>query len=149
MLRDNLPRYSIYVKIQPPVKRDIIYDRKLSKSYHDKHTSQPPKTTVFQSGQLVAIQDPATKEWTRRGRIIKMVAPRSYEVNVGQGKILRWNRQAIRRLHVVISASTLSKVPIEVETPIGNTSLSSTIPYEEEEVSDTSFSSTIPYDEEE
>ena len=52
---------------------------------------------------MVAIQEEQTKEWTRRGKIVREVAPRSYEVAVENGHILRRNQRYLRQVYVYLT----------------------------------------------
>ena len=83
-LRDNVPRLT---EMKSNVTRDIRKERFSSKEYHDRQT---PQQTRFRH-YFIAIQDDVTKEWSKRGRIVEEVAPRSYTVKMLSGKVLRRN----------------------------------------------------------
>ena len=86
-LRDNLPTIndiqSPNVKIQGD--RNLKLERQITKRNHDK-TSPAHKPITFRPGQLIAIQNNVTHEWNSRGRIIKYIHPRSYEVKLENGQ---------------------------------------------------------------
>ena len=98
--------------------------------------------------QHVALQDPSTKEWTVRGQIVEEVAPRSYNIKLTDGSILRRNRIHIRKLHSTTSNNNNNNrdyTPPVMEEPDEHieseyNSDSDTIPY------DNSDNDTIPYD---
>jgi len=70
-LRDNIPRFT---EGRSNVTRDICKERCSSKEYHDRRTPQLTHfPSLFNPGQVVAIQDEVTKEWSKRGRIVEEV----------------------------------------------------------------------------
>ena len=92
-LRDNIQKYATNHSSKPG--RDLRRERAEAKYYHNRKLPQfQPRG--FKNGQMFAIQEEQTKEWTRRGKIVREVAPRSYEVAVENGHILRRNQRYLR-----------------------------------------------------
>nr|XP_047138956.1 uncharacterized protein K02A2.6-like [Hydra vulgaris] len=80
-LRDNLPRFQSQNKEQSKYSREIVKERVQSKKYYD--------TNI-------------TCEWSLRGKIMKCVAPRSYEVKLNHnGHILRRNQIQLRKVYAI------------------------------------------------
>ena len=141
-LNDNLPRLPTSTNtIQSPT-RNLMAERTTQKRYHDKNVSTKLIRETFRPNQRVALQDPSTKEWTLRGQIIEEVAPRSYEVMLANGTVLRRNRCHIRKLHSTRSNndSSPTQVPQEPIVPTGY----ELVEESQHEESD-SDSDTIPY----
>ena len=134
-LRDNLPRV---LDIQNQPDRDLVQERERAKIHHDRRTVV---SSTFREGQLIAIQDHITKEWTGRGKILREVAPRSFEIQTTNGRILRRNQQALRRLFALsVSTPTRENPPFLLDTPLGEVNDT------ESNYSETS-EATIPYGE--
>ncbi len=74
------------------------------KIYHHKKVLVLPVST-FNPKQLLAVQQEHTKEWSLRERIVSEVAPRSYEVQLENVRILRRSRMFLRHLHPLPNAS--------------------------------------------
>ena len=135
-LRDNLPRYH-NTKVDN-TGRNLQKERKSAKQYHDNKFVKRIPSTHFTSGQTVAIQHATTKEWTLRGKILKEVAPRSFDVKLSDGRVLRRNQRFLRKLHIHLTS-------VDVPTTIPMDELSdddSTIAFEE---SDGDSDETVPY----
>ena len=135
-LNDNLPRIPSTTTTNKSPCRNLMAERRNQKHHHDKNISKTTRET-FRPGQRVALQNPKTKEWTVRGRIIEEVAPRSYNVQVSDKSILRRNRIHIRKLHSTTSTreedNTDSYPDITNEPPVhyDSDSDTSTIPYDD------------------
>ena len=101
--------------------RDLTKQRLRAKDYHDKKGPTKQQTATFHPNQTVAVQDDQTKEWSLRGKIVREVAPRSYQVCLENGKILRRNRTFIRRLHPVFipRENTQNQEPLTEAESIG------------------------------
>ena len=138
-LNDNLPRIPTSTHTKEPPRRDLMAERRTQQQQHDKRITTKSTPETFRPNQRVALQDPRTKEWTVRGRIIEEVAPRSFNVQVsGTNRILRRNRIHIRKLHSTTSReadTTTNNYPDIQEEPI--------VDPQQDSDSDTS---TIPYD---
>jgi len=139
-LQDNLPRFE-KPKVTPRF-TSLSNQRINSKVYHDQkcNTQLKPK---FNIGQHVAIQHPTTKEWTDKGKIVELVAPRSYLIKFNSGTVLRRNQNALRPVYSLSASPEIkcfrdaNSLQVDVENPetISNHS-SDTIAYEEESSSD-------------
>ena len=115
-------------------------ERRKQKQQHDKKIINKYKPEEFRPKQRVALQDPSTKEWTVRGQIIEEVAPRSYNIKLTNGRILRRNRHHIRKLYSTTS-NTDTAPPTLVEPDEQLT--------DDESIHDSQYSSdsdTIPYE---
>ena len=109
-LRDNMPSIPTLADTNQTVGRDLIKERTKQKQQHDKNIHSKSlqqqlthPNNKFRPGQQVAIQDHVTKEWSIRGRILRQVAPRSFEVQVHNKGILRRNQQQLRKVHSTAS----------------------------------------------
>ena len=110
-LCDNLPRAQSGKETS--VKRDLAQERLQAKQYHDRKQVVLDRS-LFREGELVAVQDTLTGEWLKRAEIIKLVAPRSYEVKMlGSGNVLRRNQRHLRKLHC-LGGLKLSKIDSNV-----------------------------------
>ena len=103
-LNDNLPRLPAQMDTNEPGRRDMVAERTKQKIYHDRKLNKTPKLEEFHKGQWVAIQDPDTKLWTQRGRIVEEIAPRSYNVQIPGRGILRRNRRHLRKVQSTTSS---------------------------------------------
>ena len=103
-LNDNLPRIpALRTTIQPKT-RNLLAERQTQKQQHDRKIFTKTTSETFRLGQRVALQDPTSKQWSIRGRIVEEVAPRSFSVRIaGTQKLLRRNRRHIRKLHSTTS----------------------------------------------
>ncbi|XP_065658665.1 uncharacterized protein LOC136083188 [Hydra vulgaris] len=107
-LRDNLPRFQSRNKEQSKFEREIVKERVQFKKCCDKNIGAF-EPYVYRQGQTVAIQNEVTREWSLRGKIIKCVAPRSYEVKLNHnGHILCRNQIQLRKVNAT-SASCLTR----------------------------------------
>ena len=99
-LSDNLPSIKFHHK---PTEqwRNIVQERKSAKAYYDQF--KPKEGTKFHPDETVAVQDDATKEWTKRGRIGRHVAPRSYLVKLSSGQSIRRNQRFLRKVYSLSS----------------------------------------------
>ena len=104
-LNDNLPRLPSQMVSDDSPKRDLMAERKVQKMLYDRKIIQNNPPTPFRPGQHVPLQDPVSKEWSIRGTIQEMVAPRSFNVKTTGGTILRRNRRQIRKLHSTTSST--------------------------------------------
>ena len=147
-LNDILPRLPAKMNTNEPSKRNMMAERTAQKEQHDKKVDNRRTADQFHAGQRVALQDPASKLWTDRGRIVKEVAPRSFEVKVDGKNTLRRNTRHLRKLHSTTSTSTRHE-PIESEDEdIPATGHEPIVNDDEDFYSDSdSSTSTIPYEE--
>ena len=147
-LKDNLPTLSSNLEKREIVNRDIVADRRKSKQNYDRHVPKQVKNVVdFTTNQRVVVQDDCTKEWTLYGKIHKEVAPRSYQVRLDKGGLLRRNRRFIRKVYGVnLSEESCGDNSIEVEFEINEhhnyDTDSDTVAYDEQ----WSDSDTVPYE---
>ena len=133
-LKYNLPRYHN----TDNTGRNLQKERELAKQYHDNKFVKRIPSTHFTSGQTVAIQHTTTKEWTLHGKILKEVAPRSFDIKLSDGRVLRRNQRFLRKLHIHLTS-------VDVPTTIPMDELSdedSTIAFEE---SDGDSDESVPY----
>ena len=86
-LQDDLPKFHISRLLKP--QRDLLQERMKSKQRHDVKLPNQKIFEKFQPGNKVVDQVPKLKEWSLRGKILKQVAPRSFEVKVDKKTILR------------------------------------------------------------
>ena len=86
-LQDNLPKFHMSRPLKP--QRDPLQERMKSKQRHDVKLPNQKIFEKFQPGNKVGDQVPKLKEWSLRGKILKQVAPRSFEVKVDKKTILR------------------------------------------------------------
>ena len=82
----------------------MVAERALQKHHHDRHILTKPKPDGFHKGQWVALQDPSSKLWTLKGQITEEVAPRSFNVQMPGGKILRRNQRHLRKTYSTASS---------------------------------------------
>ena len=146
ILRDNLPR------LQPttsPKQRPVSQERIDAKRFHDRKIQTRATPNGFSRNQRVAIQDEFTREWTRKGSIIDIVAPRSYTIKMDNGNILRRNQRHIRKVHAIVIHQTQrmeegqeDAQPMETDTDTDAESDTTVIA----ENNDTDSDSTIPYE---
>ena len=114
-LRDNLPRFQ---EDSPTPSRFPAKERAQSKAYHDKkHATTRGSREEFQPGQAVAIQHETTKEWSVHGTIIQQVAPRSYEIQLTNGRKLRRNQRFMRKRYINFTATRSGLASIAVMPP--------------------------------
>ena len=154
-IQDELPSITSH-KEQVVYKRDIQKDRSIAKQQYDQHVSTKPQQT-FVKNQQVAVQDAKTKEWSVRGKIVEEVCPRSFSVELSNGRIIRRNRRVIRKVYSVAfgapqndgrgQAETVDGVNEDVyqEMLTDDESEGTTVPYE---LNDTAWDSdeSIPYE---
>ena len=147
-LQDNLPSYRIQPKETDNITRNLKKERQVQKQYFDKthHTTKPG---IFRKGQIVAIQNHRTKEWTLKGTITAEIAPRSYQIKLNNGNITRRNTKNIKKVHALtVEGPNPMMTPIAF-TEQGNNELSDsdedsdTIPYDEDDT--TTDDATEPY----
>ena len=97
---------------------------------------------------MIAVQNHVTHEWNIRGRIIKYIHPRSYEIKLDNGRRIRRKRLFLRQLYAISVScenwdNSLSKVNASEES-----NNEEPISYDDERTSDSdSDDMTIPYDE--
>ena len=98
-IQDNLPSLT-KLEDHPVYSRDMQKARVTSKQNYDKHVAkQSPQN--FHTNQRVAVQDVKTKEWSRKGRIVEETSPRSFIIELDNGKKIRRNRQLIRKVYQI------------------------------------------------
>ena len=119
-IRDNLPTLP-HTLVGTAPRRDLTKERLRAKDYHDRKGPTKQQTATFHQNQTVAVQDDQTKEWSLREKIVREVAPRSYQVYLENGKILRGNRTFICRLHPVFipRENTQDQEPLAEAESIG------------------------------
>lgn len=83
-------------------------------------SNEAKRREQFQSGQMVAVQHEEIKEWSKRGRIVKKVALRSYTVKLQSGQLIRRNTRTLKRLHVVTSTSSIVISPPRIDSVVNN-----------------------------
>lgn len=77
---------------------ELLKQRRLEQKKHaDAGSGKPPE---FEEGQVVAVQDPKSKLWKQGEIDRKLVQPRSYEVKLANGQIIRRNVRDIRHSKV-------------------------------------------------
>ena len=69
------------------------------------------------SGNQVVVQERKSKEWSLRGKILKQVVPRSFEVKVDENTILRRNQQQLRKVFALVSSSKVCLPEIKGSLP--------------------------------
>ena len=168
-MRDELPRINQDKQaIVKTNKRDISKERNRAKRYYDR-SARGKESTSFHTNQRVAVQDEKTGEWTRKGKIVSYVHPRSFIVRLDKtGSVLRRNQRFLRGLHAILVSSgpwgdnSVGGNDTTIETGMHDTTFESgiksdkTIPYDSETDSDKTIpyesdsdsSATIPYEEE-
>ena len=82
------------------------------KKYYDQHTKF---LSPLKCGDRVRMGDPVTRLWDRGGIVQKEVAPRSYQVRMDNGPIIRRNRQHLK--HFEGPPSFTGNMHLEVELP--------------------------------
>lgn len=108
VLQDNLPRIHMKNDSSTPT-RNIDQERIKQQIQFNKKVPTIPVNTNFKEKQKVAIQHHITKEWSIRGTIIRQVAPRSYTVQLENGRTLRRNTKDIRRIHELTVDETIKQ----------------------------------------
>ena len=87
------------------------------------------------------------REWTKKGQIINIVAPRSYTIRIDNGNIRRRNQRHIRKVHNIIArGKELEQHEEDITIPVGSdndTDSDSTILHNEE--NNTDSNSSVPY----
>ena len=117
-LRDNLPRFQEDSPTPSWPSRFPAKERAQSKAYHDKkHATTRGSREEFQPGQAVAIQHETTKEWSIHGTITQQVAPRSYEVQLPNGRKLRQNQRFMRKRYINFTATGSDLASLAVMSP--------------------------------
>ena len=117
-LRDNLPRFQEDSPTPSWPSRFPAKERAQSKAYHDKkHATTRGSREEFQPGQAVAIQHETTKEWSIHGTITQQVAPRSYEVQLPNGRKLRRNQRFMRKRYINFTATGSDLASLAVMSP--------------------------------
>ena len=71
----------------------------------------------FQPGNQVVVQDPNSKEWSLRGKILKQVAPQLFKAKVDKKTILRWNQQQLGKVFALVSSPKLCLPEIKGSLP--------------------------------
>lgn len=86
-------------------------------------------------------------EWTKKGQIINIVAPRSYTIRIDNGNIRRRNQRHIRKVHNIIArGKEIEQHEEDITIPVGSdndTDSDSTILHNEE--NNTDSNSSVPY----
>ena len=98
-LQDNLPKFHMSRPLKP--QQDLLQERMKLKQRDDVKLPNQKVFEKFQPGNQVVVQDPQSKEWSLRRKILKQVAPRSLEVKVDEKTILRRNQQQLRRVFCI------------------------------------------------
>ena len=154
-LRDNLPmiptKFSTSDNARHTTK--LVKNHIIQKQYYDRNTKTKPNAR-FVPGQRVAVQHESTEEWSLRGKIIRYIDPRSYEIKLENGHVSRRNQTDLRQLYA-ISAFCAPRKYVAVSLPVSpndsDTGSVDTIPYDNEMddiVDDINKSvETTPYDE--
>ena len=83
-LQDNLPKFHMSRPLKP--QRDLLKERIRSKERHYVKLPNQKVFEKFQSRNEVVVQDPKSKEWSLRRKMLKQIAPRSFEVKVDEKK---------------------------------------------------------------
>ena len=81
--------------------RNLIEERATEKRYYDRKVNIKKKVSTFQPRQRVAVQDERTKEWSKYGRIVEEIEPRSFKVKLDDGGEIRRNQRYIRKLYCI------------------------------------------------
>ena len=96
---------------------DLLQERMKSKQRHDVKLPNQKVFEKFQPGNQVVVQDPKSKEWSLRGKILKQVAPRSFEVEEDEKTILRQNQQQVRKMFALVSSPKVCLPETKVSLP--------------------------------
>jgi len=143
-LRDNLPSMP-HPSTQTPNRRDIVTERMKQKEHYD-HSKARRCPTQFTKGQQVRIQHHVTKEWSIEGTIIQEVAPRSYNVQTSEGRILRRNTKDIRKIYSLTSSLEPNRDIYQIDNAPGeNDTETINKDSDSETLTADSDSDTIPY----
>ena len=151
-LRDNLPmlpnKFSTSSKNNAHHTTKLIKNRTIQKQYYDRNTITPTKSLVrFSPGQRIAVQHNITREWSLRGKIVRYIEPRSYEIKMENGHITRRNQNNLRQLYAISAFCADRKEVSGLWPAYANDSVTDseeTIPYENDTEEDSV--ETIPYD---
>ena len=113
-LQDNLPRYH-NITVDNNTGKNLQKELDSAIQYHDHKFVKKIPPTHFRSGQTVAIQHTTTKEWSLHGKILQEVAPRSFNVKLLNGRVLRINQRFLRKLHIQLtSVVEVPTLPVEL-----------------------------------
>ena len=115
-LQDNLPKFYMSRPLKP--QQDLLQERMKLKQRDDVKLSNQKVFEKFQPGNQVVVQDPQSKEWSLRRKILKQVAPRSLEVKVDKKTILRRNQQQLRRVFALVSSLPEIKSSLPPSMPL-------------------------------
>lgn len=107
-LRSNLPVSENLLSTQhgKKVKKYKEYQRAKQKTYYDKRTRRLPELCV---GEEVRLKD-RSNLWNQKGIVLEQIQPRSYNVEMSSGVVLRRNRQ-----HLLTDVSAESEQTEQVE----------------------------------
>ena len=92
-LRDNLPVAKQLLSPESKLYRNFRKEKQNQKKYFDRGTKVLP---TLKPGMPVRLLDTDSKTWCRKGKIVKLVAPRSYLVDCDNGGVYRRNRGHLR-----------------------------------------------------
>ena len=146
-IQDNLPSVVNIKKTNHLHSRNILKDRLEAKQQYDKHVSKKASPQVFVDNQKVAVQDMKTKEWSHRGHIVEEVCPRSFLIELTNGRRIRRNRRFIRKVFMVSCHAQMQDVEEDQETVMDEDEDSDTLLYELSDSEwDSDESATLPYD---
>ena len=84
--RDTLPRSQQNLS---SAHSPILQERADSKCFYNKEIATEATPNWISQNQRVGIQDECMGEWTKKGQIINIVAPRSYTIRIDNGNIRR------------------------------------------------------------
>ena len=87
------------------------------KQRHNVKLSNQKAFEKFQPGNQVVVQEPKSKEWSLRRKILKQVVPRSFEVKVDEKTILRRNQLQLRKVFALVSSSKVCLPEIKGSLP--------------------------------
>ena len=79
-----------------PTHQAAILRRAKAIEDHQLSTSKPDRLPQLPVGQRVAVQDAATKRWTRYGQIIEQTRRRGYRVKLDSGAVMWRNRKFLK-----------------------------------------------------
>ena len=111
-LRDNLPAQPCLYKPHPEwvmaaQQREQLLrrrDARLVEAYNRSAHSLPQLAV----GDVVVIQDPKTRRWTRTGRIAEILGHRQHKIRVdGSGRVTLRNRRFLRKVDTPVRASLI------------------------------------------
>ena len=88
------------------VYRNFRKEKQIQKKYFDSGTKE---LSNLKPGTPVRLLDTDSKTWCRKGKIVKLVAPRSYLVDCDNGGVYRRNRGHLRLDKVLEPNGSISK----------------------------------------